>query len=204
LIPLLINLSQLVPVLGAGLLCGTALAIIIPEGSCFLHWKGLFFASLSSTADGVALGAAVASSQVSVQVIVFFAVILHKAPAAFGLVSFLMYAGLERSTVQKHLLGFSMAAPLLAVSTYFLLSSSQYRLSATGIGMLVSAGTFLYVATVHVLPEIYSRGQQRTTHFHHHAGVGLSQQGGLGLMESVFLVTGAGLPVLLAFSLPDD
>ena len=29
-------------------------------------------------ADGVALGAAVASSQVSVQVIVFFAVILHK------------------------------------------------------------------------------------------------------------------------------
>uniref|UniRef100_A0AAY5E8M6 Zinc transporter ZIP9 n=1 Tax=Electrophorus electricus TaxID=8005 RepID=A0AAY5E8M6_ELEEL len=198
-IPLLINLSQvrLVPVLGAGLLCGTALAIIIPEGSCFLHWKGLFFASLSSTADGVALGAAVASSQVSVQVIVFFAVILHKAPAAFGLVSFLMYAGLERSTVQKHLLGFSMAAPLLAVSTYFLLSSSQYRLSATGIGMLVSAGTFLYVATVHVLPEIYSRGQQRTTHFHHHAGVGLSQQGGLGLMESVFLVTGAGLPVLL-------
>uniref|UniRef100_A0AAY5F3F9 Zinc transporter ZIP9 n=1 Tax=Electrophorus electricus TaxID=8005 RepID=A0AAY5F3F9_ELEEL len=246
LIPLLINLSQvrLVPVLGAGLLCGTALAIIIPEGNsyplftdsycsaatakqnstnsnstlepssekvgvkaCFLHWKGLFFASLSSTADGVALGAAVASSQVSVQVIVFFAVILHKAPAAFGLVSFLMYAGLERSTVQKHLLGFSMAAPLLAVSTYFLLStggSSQYRLSATGIGMLVSAGTFLYVATVHVLPEIYSRGQQRTTHFHHHAGVGLSQQGGLGLMESVFLVTGAGLPVLLAFSLPDD
>lgn len=32
-------------------------------------------------ADGVALGAAVASSQVSVQVIVFFAVILHKVTA---------------------------------------------------------------------------------------------------------------------------
>ncbi|CAI9601588.1 unnamed protein product [Staurois parvus] len=113
---------------------------------------------LFSTADGVALGAAVASSQVSVQVIVFFAVILHKAPAAFGLVSFLMHAGLEKKQIQKHLLAFSVAAPLLAITTYIILTmsggSSQHRLSATGHGMLFSAGTFLYVATVHVLPEI--------------------------------------------------
>uniref|UniRef100_A0A3B1J059 Zinc transporter ZIP9 n=1 Tax=Astyanax mexicanus TaxID=7994 RepID=A0A3B1J059_ASTMX len=153
-------------------------------------------------ADGVALGAAVASSQASVQVIVFFAVILHKAPAAFGLVSFLMHAGLEKSTIQKHLLAFSAAAPVLAISTYFILST--HRLSATGIGMLVSAGTFLYVATVHVLPEVNSRGQQRTSHFHHHAGPGPYQQRGLSVPESITLITGAALPVLLALGLPDD
>ncbi|XP_072533600.1 zinc transporter ZIP9 [Salminus brasiliensis] len=285
LIPVLINFSQqklqFVSVLGAGLLCGTALAIIIPEGVELVEesWrdsycsivttklnttdsnstlepsmeKGLrphFFIGVSlvlgftlmfvvdqiadycsahvsrpsiyngsgitatlgllihAAADGVALGAAVASSQASVQVIVFFAVILHKAPAAFGLVSFLMHAGLEKSTIQKHLLAFSAAAPLLAVSTYFILSvtggSTQHRLSATGIGMLVSAGTFLYVATVHVLPEVNSRGQQRTTHFHHHAGPGPYQQKGLGIMESITLITGAALPVLLALGLPDD
>ncbi|XP_066535253.1 zinc transporter ZIP9 isoform X2 [Hoplias malabaricus] len=285
LIPVLFNFSQklrFVSVLGAGLLCGTALAIIIPEGVELVEesWRDSYCtgvrARLNSTdlnstlepfaekgprphvfigaslvmgftfmfvvdqianycsahvsrpsiyngsgitatlgllihaaADGVALGAAVASSQVSVQVIVFFAVILHKAPAAFGLVSFLMHAGLERSTIHKHLLAFSAAAPLLAVSTYFILSvtggSAQHRLSATGIGMLVSAGTFLYVATVHVLPEINSRGQQRTPHFHQHAsGSGTLQQGGLGVMESVTLISGAALPVLLALGLPDD
>ncbi|KAI2658103.1 Zinc transporter ZIP9-B [Labeo rohita] len=285
-IPLLINLSeqklQLITVLGAGLLCGTALSIIIPEGvelvqeswkdwycstmgenqnmsesNSTLHQatkKGLrphFFIGVSlvlgftlmfvvdqiasycsmqeprarmysgnsvtatlgllihAAADGVALGAAAASSQVSVQVVVFFAVILHKAPAAFGLVSFLMHAGLERKTIQKHLLAFSAAAPLMAISTYFILSvsngSSQSRLSATGIGMLFSAGTFLYVATVHVLPEINSRGHQRSTHLHHHAGNGAyQQQGGLGITESLTLILGTGLPVLLALGLPDD
>lgn len=276
LIPLLVNFSQqkqrFMSVLGAGLLCGTALSIIIPEGVellqgpsrdsfCSVVAARLIAADSNSTlkpstekgsrthvfigaslvlgfmlmfvidqiadycsshvsrasvytgsatatlgllihaaADGMALGAAVASSQMSVQVIVFFAVILHKAPAAFGLVSFLMHAGLERSTIQKHLLFFSCAAPLTAISTYFILmatgGSSEQRLGATGIGMLVSAGTFLYVATVHVLPEINSRGQQRSSHVHQHAG--------LGLMESVTLVAGAGLPVLLALGLPDE
>ncbi|KAF4106114.1 zinc transporter ZIP9-B isoform X1 [Onychostoma macrolepis] len=285
-IPLLINLSeqklQLITVLGAGLLCGTALSIIIPEGvelvqeswkdwycsamgenqnisesNSTLHLtarKGLrphFFIGVSlvsgftlmfvvdqianycsmheprarmysgnsvtatlgllihAAADGVALGAAAASSQVSVQVVVFFAVILHKAPAAFGLVSFLMHAGLERKTIQKHLLAFSAAAPLMAISTYFILSatngSSQNRLSTTGIGMLFSAGTFLYVATVHVLPEINSRGHQSSTHLHHHTGTGAyQQQGGLGITESLTLILGTGLPVLLALGLPDD
>ncbi|KAI4888532.1 hypothetical protein NFI96_026806 [Prochilodus magdalenae] len=284
LIPVLCNFSQqklqFVSVLGAGLLCGTALAIIIPEGVELVEesWRdsscSAVAARLNSTvsnstlepsaekglrphvfigaslvlgftlmfvvdqianycsaqvsrpsiyngsgitatlgliihaaADGVALGAAVASSQVSVQVIVFFAVILHKAPAAFGLVSFLLHAGLEKSTIQKHLLAFSAAAPLLAMSTYFILSmtggSPQHRLSATGIGMLVSAGTFLYVATVHVLPEVNSRGQQRSTHFHHPSS-GHLQHGGLGVLESITLIAGAALPVLLALGLPDD
>uniref|UniRef100_A0A8C1F4W8 Zinc transporter ZIP9 n=1 Tax=Cyprinus carpio carpio TaxID=630221 RepID=A0A8C1F4W8_CYPCA len=262
-IPLLINLSeqklQLITVLGAGLLCGTALSIIIPEGvelvqeawkdwycsemgenqknsesNATLHLaarKGLrpqFFIGISLVlgftlmfvvdqianycsmhADGIALGAAAASSQVSVQVVVFFAVILHKAPAAFGLVSFLMHAGLERKTIQKHLLAFSAAAPLMAISTYFILSasdgSSQNRLSATGIGLLFSAGTFLYVATVHVLPEINSRGHQRYTHLHHQTGTGShQQQSGLSITESLTLILGTGLPVLLALGLPDD
>lgn len=43
-----------------------------------------FSLSLCS-ADGVALGAAAASSQVSVQLVVFFAVILHKVFVFFSL-----------------------------------------------------------------------------------------------------------------------
>ncbi|XP_063775092.1 zinc transporter ZIP9-B-like [Pseudophryne corroboree] len=282
LIPLAVKLSeqklQFVSVLGAGLLCGTALAIIIPEGIELLDssskgspvkclnvaqimnvteaavteeevaeirssvpthfFIGVFLVTgfilmfivdqissycsyhdprtgmsagtsitatlglvIHAAADGVALGAAVASSQVSVQVIVFFAVILHKAPAAFGLVSFLMHAGLEKKQIQKHLLAFSVAAPLLTIATYLILNmtggSLQHRLSATGNGMLFSAGTFLYVATVHVLPEISGRGhnqRQETSEYTHP---------GLGLLESLTLVVGAFLPVLLSLGLHD-
>lgn len=75
-------------------------------------------------------------------------------------------------------------------------NSAQKQLSATGIGMLFSAGTFLYVATVHVLPEI-SRTEQPSGAESHH-------QRHLGLMESVTLILGVGLPVLLALGLHDD
>ncbi|XP_063299863.1 zinc transporter ZIP9-B-like [Pelobates fuscus] len=275
LIPLAVKLSeqklQFVSVLGAGLLCGTALAIIIPEGIELLDGSskdapvkcvnavqkenltdsaeagssipshffiGVFLVmgfilmflvdqigtycsyhdprtgmsagtSITATlglvihaaADGVALGAAVASSQVSVQVIVFFAVILHKAPAAFGLVTFLMHAGLEKKQIQKHLLAFSLAAPLLTITTYLILTmtggSLQHKLSATGNGMLFSAGTFLYVATVHVLPEISGRGHS------HHSSSSEYKRPGLGLLESITLVIGAVLPVLLSLGLHD-
>ncbi|XP_071376922.1 zinc transporter ZIP9 isoform X3 [Centroberyx affinis] len=224
-IPLLFSLSEVrlrfVTILGAGLLCGTALAIIIPEGVDLLEksWGDPQTGLRSSTsitatlgliihaaADGFALGAAVATSEVTVQVIVFLAVILHKAPAAFGLVSFLMHAGVEKKHIQGHLLAFSAAAPILAITTYFILhassSSHQNQFCMTGVGMLFSAGTFLYVATVHVLPEVSSRGQQHSPPLH--TGAGAYQRGRLGVLESLTLVLGAGLPVLLALGLNDD
>uniref|UniRef100_A0ABI7XQN7 Zinc transporter ZIP9 n=1 Tax=Felis catus TaxID=9685 RepID=A0ABI7XQN7_FELCA len=241
-VPLAVNFSEerlkLVTVLGAGLLCGTALAVIVPEGVHALYEDilegkhhqasetqnviasdkaeipvvhehehshdhtqlhayigvslvlGFVFMLLvdqigsshvhstddpetarpsnskitttlglvvHAAADGVALGAAASTSQTSVQLIVFVAIMLHKAPAAFGLVSFLMHAGLERNRIRKHLLVFALAAPVMAMVTYLGLSKSSKEalseVNATGVAMLFSAGTFLYVATVHVLPE---------------------------------------------------
>lgn len=49
-----------------------------------------------AAADGVALGAAATTSHHDVEIIVFLAIMLHKAPAAFGLVSFLLHEGIER------------------------------------------------------------------------------------------------------------
>uniref|UniRef100_A0A3Q2ZBB4 Zinc transporter ZIP9 n=1 Tax=Hippocampus comes TaxID=109280 RepID=A0A3Q2ZBB4_HIPCM len=248
-IPLLFRLSErslhLVSILGAGFLCGTALAITVPEGVGLMQeswthqnaslsagndssresasspqpWIGVALTSgftfmfvvdqlasyFSVCADGFALGAVVATGQVTVQVIVFLAVILHKAPAAFGLVAFLIHAGLEKRSIQGHLLAFSAAAPLVAIPTYFILhmtsSSPQNQLGATGVGMLFSGGTFLFVATVHVLPDIISsssgsRAGQQSGHPKH--------QSHLGLKESVALVFGIALPVLLALGLHDD
>uniref|UniRef100_A0A3Q2D776 Zinc transporter ZIP9 n=1 Tax=Cyprinodon variegatus TaxID=28743 RepID=A0A3Q2D776_CYPVA len=220
-IPLLFRLSkslQFVSILGAGLLCGTALAITIPEGVGLLedswrdrttqmsnnaHITATMGLVIHAAADGFALGAAVATGQVTVQVIVFFAVILHKAPAAFGLVSFLMHAGLEKKYIQGHLLAFSAAAPVVAISTYFILHADQ--LIATGVGMLFSAGTFLYVATVHVLPEVsYSRIEEPISNNQEHNDVVTHQTRHLGLLESLTLILGVGLPVVLALGLHDD
>uniref|UniRef100_A0A452TYB7 Zinc transporter ZIP9 n=1 Tax=Ursus maritimus TaxID=29073 RepID=A0A452TYB7_URSMA len=256
-VPLAVNFSEerlkLVTVLGAGLLCGTALAVIVPEGVHALYEDilegkhhqvsetqnviasdkaaeipvahehehnhdhtqlhayigvslvlGFVFMLLvdqigsshvhSTDADGVALGAAASTSQTSVQLIVFVAIMLHKAPAAFGLVSFLMHAGLERNRIRKHLLVFALAAPVMSMVTYLGLSKSSKEalseVNATGVAMLFSAGTFLYVATVHVLPEVGGMGHSHKT----------DPSGGKGLsrLEVAALVLGCLIPLLLS------
>lgn len=279
-IPLAVNFSEerlkLVTVLGAGLLCGTALAVIVPEGVHALYEDilegkhhqasqtqnviasdkaavvpvahehehshdhtqlhayigvslvlGFVFMLLvdqigsshvhstddpetarpsnskitttlglvvHAAADGVALGAAASTSQTSVQLIVFVAIMLHKAPAAFGLVSFLMHAGLERNRIRKHLLVFALAAPVMSMVTYLGLSKSSKEalseVNATGVAMLFSAGTLLYVATVHVLPEVGGMG-------HSHKP---DPTGGRGLsrLEVAALVLGCLIPLVLS------
>lgn len=71
--------------------------------------------------------------------------------------------------------------------------------------MLFSAGTFLYVATVHVLPEI-SNGKtgQPPSDPEHQAGAEPHQQRHLGLLESLTLILGVGLPMVLALGLHED
>nr|BAN21256.1 conserved hypothetical protein [Riptortus pedestris] len=231
-IPLIMSLSEsklnLVSIFGAGLLVGTALSVIIPEGIRALFssipipkapavsvthsaveaagehnqpdLNGAIGLSLvfgfvvmllvdqissrrnrdvesgtigspkltatvglvvHSAVDGVALGAAATTTHTDVEFIVFIAIMLHKAPAAFGLVSFLMHEGLDRKRIRRHLLVFSLSAPLMAMVTYSCIGQEGKEklssLNATGIAMLFSAGTFLYVATVHVLPELTGR-----------------------------------------------
>lgn len=187
----------MVTIMGAGLLVGTALTVIIPEGIRSLysdshphdhHGKttipgetvaaeesneqsstigfslvlGFIFMlvvdqissrhsggpqnekSITATiglvvhaaADGVALGAAATTSHQDVEIIVFLAIMLHKAPAAFGLVSFLLHEGMDRQKIRKHLLIFSLSAPLLTLLTFFGIGQEQKetlnQVNATG------------------------------------------------------------------------
>ncbi|KAI3387339.1 hypothetical protein SNEBB_003861 [Seison nebaliae] len=124
---------------------------------------------IHSAADGLALGASALAKRADVQFIVFLAIILHKAPAAFGLVAYLLSISLRREQIRRHLLIFSLAAPVAAIVTYYSLTIYQFSPSSqmsvtsgsyrTAIAMLFSAGTFLYVATVHVLPELNQQQQ---------------------------------------------
>lgn len=153
---------------------------------------------IHAAADGIALGAAITMSEDRVTMIVFLAIMLHKAPAAFGLVSFLMHDGLERSRIKRHLFAFSVSAPLLAIITFFGLSQQSKEtlsdLHATGFALLFSAGTFLYVATIHVLPEVANSSSSSS-----HDGVSIMrEQKGFNKKELITFVIGSAIPVFLA------
>lgn len=181
------------------------------RGNGVVNWTTTLGLVVHAAADGIALGAAAATNQLDVEIIVFLAIMLHKAPAAFGLVTFLLHEGLDRNRTRKHLMIFSISAPAMALVTYIGLASSgtsgasgtvrktckcnflyiMYSFlflqldtfQATGVAMLFSAGTFLYVATMHVLPEVTNMG---SGHSH-----------GFSKSELLMLTIGALLPLLM-------
>ena len=78
-----------------------------------------------AAADGLALGAAVASSdRANLGLMVFMGLMLHKGPAAFGLTTMLLTARRTRSIALRHLLAFSVAAPVMAMMTFAILNFS--------------------------------------------------------------------------------
>ncbi|KRZ83700.1 Zinc transporter ZIP9 [Trichinella sp. T8] len=121
-------------------------------------WMATIGLIVHSATDGIALGAA-AFADSSVTFIIFLAVLLHKAPAAFGLSTYLLNEGFEKSKIRKLLIIFSSSAPLATLLTFAGISQAQIGHSANsssnviGILLLISAGSFLFVATVHILPE---------------------------------------------------
>ncbi|SAM03255.1 hypothetical protein [Absidia glauca] len=98
-----------------------------------------------AAADGIALGASANHPQLSM--VVFFAIMLHKGPSAFALTTVLLAEGFSRSEVRKHLLMFSVAAPLGALTTYLLLAFTGDMDLAywTGVLLLFSGGTFFHL-----------------------------------------------------------
>lgn len=111
---------------------------------------------------------------------------------------------ISRKRIRKHLAIFSASAPLLTLLTYFGIGQEQKEtlnsVNATGIAMLFSAGTFLYVATVHVLPELTTaHAHAPATYSHLEQAVPPTPKGYSGLSngELAILITGALMPLLL-------
>ncbi|ORX93986.1 Zinc/iron permease [Basidiobolus meristosporus CBS 931.73] len=143
-----------------------------------------------AAADGIALGAASASQQPSLEFLVFIAIMLHKSTSAFGLTAFLLSEGRARNVVRKHLLVFSLAAPVGAILTYLLINArpadSITTQLWTGVVLLFSAGTFLFVAVVHSLGEIY-----KTSTAGH-------SDSSLGLVQVLCIMAGIFFPLLIS------
>lgn len=105
---------------------------------------------IHAAADGIAMGASATTSDMKLGIIIFVAIMFHKAPAAFGLTSLLLRQGLSKRAARGHLIAFSMAAPFGALSTYILLSilgggnmEGEAGQWWTGMLLLFSGGTFL-------------------------------------------------------------
>ncbi|VDB96286.1 BgtA-20582, partial [Blumeria graminis f. sp. tritici] len=114
---------------------------------------------IHAATDGIAMGASTTSSNSKLGLIIFIAIMIHKAPAAFGLTSVLLKQGLSAKAVRGHLIIFSLATPLGALTTWLLIAllggshiEGERGRWWTGMILLFSAGTFLYVA-VHTLQE---------------------------------------------------
>lgn len=102
-------------------------------------------------ADGIALGASSTAPSTSLSMVIFFAIMLHKAPAAFGLTSVLLKQGLSKRTARTHLALFSLAAPAGALATWAIvhmfgrnrLGGDEGLTWTTGWVLCFSGGTFL-------------------------------------------------------------
>ncbi|KAF7365001.1 Beta-lactamase class penicillin binding protein [Mycena venus] len=145
-------------------------------------------------ADGLALGVSslsdpgASSSDAShrdLSFIVFLALIIHKAPTSLALTTSLLNTSLPRPECRKHLAFFAASTPFGAIVSYALLSffSAGAQGSWTGLALLVSGGTFLYVATV----------LQDVSHGPDEASTGeLSPNIRVSLIATTFAVVGSG------------
>ncbi|CEI68693.1 hypothetical protein FVEN_g7954 [Fusarium venenatum] len=112
---------------------------------------------IHAAADGIAMGASSTTTDMKLGFIIFAAIMIHKAPAAFGLTSLLLKQGLSKRAARGHLIVFSLAAPVGAITTWSLITllgggkveSDHWW---TGMLLLFSGGTFLYVA-MHAMQE---------------------------------------------------
>lgn len=105
---------------------------------------------------------------------VYIAMIIHKMPASFALGSFLVNSCVPIPTIRRRIFMFSIATPIMAIFTYYVVSILTGLANAIGndqnepkdsqftfVGNLVlfSGGSFLHAATMHMLPQVLNSSQ---------------------------------------------
>ena len=116
--------------------------------------------SLHSLIEGLAL--ALGSRVTELRNVLFASILAHKAPAAFALGSLLALAGIRRRSALGWLMLFAVMTPLGAV----VLSGIFGNVSAGTLQALTGlvTGSFMYVATVDLLPEVFHSPRRRWLH----------------------------------------
>nr|POE73296.1 zinc transporter zip9 [Quercus suber] len=194
-----------------------------PPRSIFAHIPRMSSTTIGlvihAVADGVALGASSTSTS-NLSFIIFLALMIHKAPAAFGLTSVLLKQGLTKHEARAHLIIFSLAAPIGALLTWVAAHLLGYNSSllgantstdfATGVLLLFSGGTFLYVA-MHAMQEASADKHDHAANGHADGYAGLPagmdmynastspKKEGPELVTTLVTVAGMLIPLLTQF-----
>ena len=146
------------------------------EMDCHFHHLG-FSAyvgiALHSLIDGLAVGASLSSLRLST--IVFLAILVHKVPESYSLGSLLRLGNRTRGRLAAMIALFAFMTPLGAVLTHFLIANMPDKALGAAIGF--SAGTFLFVATSDLMPQLKLHDRKER-------------------MQLVYLLGGAGLAFL--------
>lgn len=161
---------------------------------------------IHAAADGIAMGASSTTEDTKLSLVIFFAIMIHKAPAAFGLTSVLLQQGLSKRAARAHLIVFSLAAPVGALATWMLVTmlggggGGEDSSWWTGMLLLFSGGTFLYVA-MHAMQENEHGGHDS------HGSNGYTSVGGQAhekpqgpqMKDTLVTMVGMLLPLLTQF-----
>ncbi|KAI1826198.1 Zinc/iron permease [Xylaria intraflava] len=161
---------------------------------------------IHAAADGIAMGASVSSPDKKLGLIIFIAIMVHKAPAAFGLTSILLKQGLSKRAARGHLIVFSLASPVGAWLTFILMrflgggGPGEVSQWWTGMFLLFSAGTFIYVS-MHAMQEGESPSHDVGSGVNGYSDGGISQrkQTHPQMRETLATIIGMLLPLLTQF-----
>lgn len=164
---------------------------------------------IHAAADGIAMGASATAENMKLSFIIFIAIMIHKAPAAFGLTSLLLKQGLSKRAARGHLIIFSLAAPVGAITTWLLITllgggklEGESGSWWSGILLLFSAGTFLYVA-MHAMNEedVQDHAGPNGNGYSEVNGIGSSarRSGTPQIRDTLFTIAGMLLPLLTQF-----
>jgi len=117
--------------------------------------------AIHTLSNGIALGSGLLVPGLGV--VVFLAVVAHKAPEAFSLTSVLMHSSLSRSKIIfVHLFTLSMI-PLGAILAYYVVGTQNNAL--IGKALAFSTGTFLHISLSDLLPEVHKHSHSKYLSF---------------------------------------
>ncbi|KAG7662937.1 uncharacterized protein J8A68_003527 [[Candida] subhashii] len=105
--------------------------------------------------DGISLGSSFSKNEQMFKLLIFLAIIVHKLPTAFSLVSILIHEGINDDLLYWHIFVFAMSTPIASLVTFAIVAiihkDNEFII---GILLLFSGGTFLYVVN-HVIGEMF-------------------------------------------------
>ena len=109
--------------------------------------------------DGMVIGASMAEGSAALTFTMVLVIMMHKFPAAFSVSAFSLHERHDRNRSKIDLLIFSASTPIAIILFWNLFA--QVSAVGRGLAVLFSAGTFLYIATVDVLPAMHVTSKAR-------------------------------------------